>query len=412
MDKKQSKLANIWLIIVAVIIIILLVFCTAYYLWINQSNQIITTPDNTNIEPVVVERVEEEVVLEEFLAYFKVRNDHDVEIYRVDKDGQTSLIEFYNEDLGNRIALDNLLSDANIYISDKGDQGYTVLDYTGQDVSADYPYLKKKNFDISHYVEVPGYKRLVYSLGPGQEQLEGKPLIVAAYDHSTIDYIESDLLPNNIITSRPFGWSANEQDLYVTKIGWEGFDHADLWKVNFESKEVTHIENADKLVLGGLDVNPGLDIAVGVEVREVPCTDCMGDTKSGAPASLYLFDLKNNTSQKLITDNPILLHSPALSPDGQKIFYTEGLIGEGSMTYMMDLDGSDKQKLGDDIVLESISQDGQIIITRSGEFPNYTYTLVNLEDNTEFNITVDSITEDSITNFIQCNYPLGFSCLY
>ncbi len=410
MDQKKSNLANIWLISVVVIIVLLLVICTGYYLWANEKNQTIA-PININTEEDLsaAASAEAEVISEDFLAYFKVRNEDDVEIYRVDKDGETNLIKTYNEDLGDRVALTYLLNNPDIYISGLGENEYTVIDSSGSDISSEYPYFKKKNFDVTNYVKVPGYERLVYSLGPGQDQLEGKPLIVSAYDHSTIDYIETEEIPNTIISNRPFAWSNDEQDLYVTKVGWECFDHADLWKVRFDSKEVTHLDQADQLALGELSVNPDQDLAVGIEMAEVPCTECMCGTRGGAPSAIYSFNLADNTYQEVLVSEDRLLYNIALSPDGQKIFYLESIseFGASGDLYMANIDGSDEQKIAEDTLLQAMSEDGSIIIIGTNN-----YTLMNLSDDTEVSLTADSLTDDSVTSFINCNYPLGFSCLY
>ncbi|HLC49447.1 MAG TPA: hypothetical protein VJI96_03625 [Candidatus Andersenbacteria bacterium] len=313
-----------------------------------------------------------------------------------------------------------------IYAPQENAQGFVVKDLTGQDLSMEYPFLEdsKKKFSILNAIQVPGEKLLVVTRSDGEE---GADIKIQDYEGKIVDTITSTILPKGIITTRPVGWSADKNYLYLTKIGWEGYDYANLWKMNWKTKDITEVKGVLKVTLGRLSMVPEKDIAVGAVSKETSCTDCFSGVRAGVPSELRLFSLSKNTSTIPYKSTEHVLTSPILSPNGKRIFYEE-VVNDNENEYVthlysIDADGRNRQKIAEQSTVLGVSYDGERVLTVTYAAFNGNLspgTMHDLKNGSSTSVSIPTYTKrfsngtskEEMANGSSCGYPLGYSCLY
>ncbi|MFH1187937.1 MAG: hypothetical protein V1688_03710 [bacterium] len=332
----------------------------------------------------------------------------EVKIKSLDKSGIFHDIKEYNRMLPRGLSSLNYLNyEPTIFMSGIGENGYTTIDLSGKETSADHIFLKDKKFSEENFIKFPNEDKIVYTL-ESYNQGESKSVFIFDYKKNDIDYIESDILSNSPGSSRVVGLSKDKQFIYITRIGWEGYEYAGLWKVNIKTKNIDKITGAEKVTLGELNVVPYLDLAVGIESREITNDNSdVYNIMAGPPSKLNIFDLKTNNYKTLLTSNNSVLSSPILSPSGNKIFYNEE---NSNNLYTINTDGSNKKLIAKNANLQGVSRNGEKIIIKL--VAENIFKILDLEKNSEEIITFSELTNETKAEFLLCNYPLGYSCLY
>jgi Tol biopolymer transport system component len=368
-----------------------------------------TTKDVSNIQAIEkVTETEKKIELNpDFLSSVLIMDGDDVKIKSLDKSGNFQNIKNYNRKLlkGSYAQAFYLNYEPTIFISSIGENGYTTIDLSGKETSGDNTFLKDKEFSVTNFIKFPSEDKIVYARGVGNQE-EGKPIFILDYKNNKTDYVENDTLPNGLMSSRVIGWSKDKQFLYVTKIGWEGYEYAGLWKVDIQTKAVDEITGVDRVTLGALNVVPYLDLAVGIESQETTCDDCMRGITAGPPSKLNIFDLRSNSYKTLLTSN-LVIDNPILDPDGNKIFYSER---DSNNIYTININGSDKKLIAENASIQGISRSGEKIIIKL--ITENIYKILDLEKKSEEVISFPELKEKTRIDFMSCNYPLGYSCLY
>lgn len=426
-DERIQSSKNIWIIVISVIITALIVG-GGVYAWqrsvfqsmkqnlqrqiellekqVKQKEQItIDTSENQDKEEIAeIKKIELD---SEFFSIASIIEGDEIKIKSLDKDGIFRDIKSYNRQLpqGSYAQSYYLNYEPTIFISGIGENGYTTIDLSGRETSGDNTFLKDKEFSVTNFIKFPNEDKIVYAKGAGGQQ-EGKPIFIFGYKNNKTDYIENDTLPNGLRSSRVIGWSKDKQFLYVTQIGWEGYDYAGLWKVNIQTKTVDEITGVNKVTLGELNVVPYLDLAVGIESQETTCDDCMGGITAGPPSKLNLFNLKSNSYKTLFTSN-LVLDNPILTPSGDKIFYSEQ---DSNNIYAINIYGSNKKLIAEGARIQGISRNGEKIIIKL--VTENIFKILDLEKNSEKIISLSELDDKARVEFLSCNYPLGYSCLY
>jgi hypothetical protein len=239
-------------------------------------------------------------------------------------------------------------------------------------------------------------------------------IFVSDNEGNVVDTVKSMLLPNwTISSSRIVGWSSDLTNIYITRIGWEGYEMGDLWKVDVENKIIEHITSAEEIALGALNVLPEKDLAVGIRYTEVKCDDCMGSTTGGVPNSIQLFDLKNNTVRTVYSSRVNLVSSPLLTPDGSRIYFVETLPAGDRTLFSIKIDGTELVEIAKNRHIQGISKDGNTLILQEyAQVNNYAYQIMDVASKNVEEHQIHKVHEDDYVEFMSCIYPLGFNCLY
>ena len=263
-------------------------------------------------------------------------------------------------------------------------------------------------FDIVDVVKFPQDNKYAFTNSVDSPRaFENSDEVIYVLDENgqLINSFGKDKLPSGLISSRPVGWSRDGKFLYITKIGWEGFEYSGLWKVNMQTKNIEEIKEVDnKVALGDISVLPALDLAVAT-VSGVDRSQGMGG-ESIPPSKINVYDLAKNTFTTIITSKKNLLTAPILAPSGKKIFFAEIVNNEDRVIYSVDINGANKKKVTDVGFIVSMSEAGDMVVIETNENDK----LLDLTNNTEKIIYKNSNKEQN--RFLQCNFPLGFSCFY
>jgi hypothetical protein len=314
----------------------------------------------------------------------------------------------------------------------------TILTPSGNNISAQYQFILRNRYTLANITKNPHTNGFVYTnAADASMRLEDGVIFMLGLQGNVTATIDSDILPNGINASHIAGWSADENTLYVTRMGWEGFQHAGLWKVNVETEEVETISGIEGMVpLGALSILPEKDIAVGIQSATKTCNECMTGTTSAAPSTLVMYDLKENQFTSLYASNDVELFNPILTPDGTKIFFTARYTHEEMTeygytndiidkyeTYVIDIDGTNRKRIGENIQIIGMSYTGEEIAVMGLNSPYYfeyelnmsendTIEIININTTARTNLDMRPFAEYNTIRPVQCTYPQNYACFY
>lgn len=281
---------------------------------------------------------------------------------------------------------------------------YRAINVEGRDITQEVEYIQNVSLPITNAIKRKYEEGYVYT--PSVAQEEENNIIYTVKNDGTIHSFSSDLLPTGLDSTRIAGWSKATDYLYMTKLGWEGYDYANLWRASLKEEHVEAIVGADELPLSNLSIVPKRDIAIGIQASEGSCEYCMSGIVLEGPSELRVFDLVENKYAVIHYSDQLLSHA-VLSPSGEYAFFTLDLDGDEYDLYRIDTDGSGLQKIAENSTIVGMSYDGITLTLKTGSYdaPAY-YQLDTARD------VKTSLELQPSVSFLQCPYPLGFSCLY